>query len=270
MGGDRVRGKVTIITGASGGIGREVARIFARSGARLVLAARNVAVLEELKQELEREGADVLVVPTDVTSEAEVNNLMERARTAFHGLDIVICSAGVYVRRAVRDLPLETIRHTLDVNYFGTVHVIRAVLPHFLAQRSGHIVAISSVDGKKGLPPDAAYAASKHAVTGFMDVLRQELHGTGVFASTIFPERVDTSMIRTLKLSPVSRRVPPAQVARAVLRAVRQRRREMFVGFLGPKTLIVVSALWPGLGDWLVRVLHLEGVERSEGTPHAE
>jgi short-subunit dehydrogenase len=92
----------------------------------------------------------------------------------------------------------------MEVNYHGTVSVIRATLPHLMAQRSGHIVAISSVDGKKGLPKDAAYAASKFAVTGFMDVLRQELRGTGVYASTVFPERVDTPMIATLRLPRVS------------------------------------------------------------------
>jgi len=258
-----------IVTGASSGIGREVARTFARAGARVVLAARTIPALEELVEELKKEGHEALVVPTDVTSEADVRRLVERTQATFQRVDIVVCSAGVYIRGPVRDLSLESIRRCMEVNYYGSVHVIRAVLPLLLAQRSGHIVAISSVDGKKGLMPDAAYAGSKHAVTGFMDVLRQELHGTGVFASTILPERVDTPMIRTLRLPRVSRRIPPAEVARAVLRAVKHRRREMIVSYLGPKTLIVASAIWPALGDWIVRVLHLEGVEMSEGTPHA-
>jgi len=269
MASDRIRSRVTIVTGASSGIGKEIALMFARAGARVVLSARNLQALEQTAQELQNEGCEVLVVPGEVTSESDMRNLVERTQAVFQRVDIVVSCAGVYIRSAVRDLTMDTIRRCMDVNYYGTVHLIRAVLPVMLAQRSGHIVTISSVDGKKGLPPDAAYAASKFAVTGFMDVLRQELRGTGVFASTIFPERVDTPMIKTLKLSPFSRRVPPAQVARAALRAVRQRRREIIVSFPGPKALIVLSTLWPALGDWIVRVTHLEGAEMSEGAPHA-
>ena len=269
MASERIQGKVAIVTGASSGIGKEIALMFARAGARVVLSARNVPALEQTAHGLQKEGCEVLVVPAEVTSESDMRNLVGRTQAAFQRVDIVVSCAGVYIRSAVRDLTMDTIRRCMDVNYYGTVHLIRAVLPLLLAQRSGHIVAISSVDGKKGLPPDAAYVASKFAVTGFMDVLRQELRGTGVFASTIFPERVDTPMIKSLKLSPLSRRVPPAQVARAAVRAVRQRRREIVVSFPGPKALIVLSTIWPALGDWIVRVTHLEGSEMSEGAPHA-
>ena len=267
MNDSRVRGKVTIVTGASSGIGREIAHVFAGAGARLVLASRSAQPLEALAAELRKKGGDVLAVPTDVTREADVQLLIQRTLGAYRGVDTVICSAGIYIRGEAKDLSPETIRRSMEVNYHGTVSVIRAALPHLLAQRSGHIVAISSVDGKKGLPKDAAYAASKSAVTGFMDVLRQELRGTGVYASTIFPERVDTPMIATLRLPRASQRLSPARVARAVLRAVRQRRREIVVSFLGPKTLILASAAWPALGDWLVRIFRLEGVEMAEGTP---
>jgi len=269
MGRDRVRGKVAVITGASGGIGKEIALTFARAGARVVLSARNVPALEQLADELRKEGHEALVVPAEVTSETDMRRLVERVQAEFHRLDIVVSCAGVYLRGAVRDLSLDAIRRCMDVNYYGTVHLIRAAVPVLLAQRSGHIVVISSVDGKKGLPADAAYAASKFAVTGFTDVLRQELRGTGVWATTIFPERVDTPMIRTLQLPPLSRRVPPGEVARAALLAVSRRRREMFVSFLGPKTLVVLSTLWPALGDWIVRVTRLEGVEMPEGAPDA-
>ncbi len=261
----RVRGKVTIITGASQGIGKEIAFTFARAGARLVLAARSAEALEDLAAALRREGAEVLVVPTDVSREADVQHLIELTQSTYHRIDIVVCNAGVYIRSAVKDVTLATIRKTMDVNYYGTVSVILAVLPLLLAQRNGHIIAISSVAGKKGLPKDAAYAASKFAITGFMDVLRQELHGSGVYASTILPERVDTEMIGTLRVPLVSRKLPPARVARAVLRAVRQRRREIVISFFGPKALILASALWPALGDWVVRVFGLEGVEMVEG-----
>jgi short-subunit dehydrogenase len=257
-----------VITGASGGIGSEIARAFARAGARIVLSARNVPALESLATELRSGGTETLIVPSDVTSGGDMQRLVREAVTSFGAIDILVCNAGVYVRGAVKDLSMESVRQSMETNFYGAVHLIREVLPAMLARRAGHIVAIASVDGKKGLPPDAAYAASKYALTGFMDVLRQELRGTGVYASTIFPERVDTPMIGNLTLSMMSRRLPPSTVARATVRAVQQRRREIIVSFAGPKFLIVASAVWPALGDWLVRIFRLQGVELEKGTLH--
>lgn len=268
MGVERIRGKVAIVTGATGGIGTEIARSLARHGARLVLSGRNSAALATLAAELQRSGVEAVSIASDVTDPAAVERLVAEATAALGGIDIIECNAGIYVRGAVKDLPLESIRQCMETNYYGAVHLIRAVLPGMLARGSGHIVAVSSVDGKKGLIPDAAYAASKYALTGFMDVLRQELHGTGVYASTIFPERVDTPMIDNLALPLMSRRLPPSAVAGAVIKAIRQRRREIIHSFAGPKFLIVASSIWPALGDWLVRVFRLQGVELEKGTMH--
>jgi NAD(P)-dependent dehydrogenase (short-subunit alcohol dehydrogenase family) len=259
---DRVRDAVTIITGASSGIGRATAALFAAAGARLVLAARSAEGLAVVTAELEARGAEVLAVPTDVTGEPDIRRLVDRALARFGRVDIAVCNAGVYIRGAAKDLPLEAFERCMQVNFYGTLHLVRAVLPLMLAQGSGHVVAVTSVDGRKGLPPDAAYVASKYAATGFMDVLRQELRGTGVFASTILPGRVDTPMIETLDVPLASAKIPSARVGRAVLRAVQKRRREIVIPFAGPKALIVVSALWPGAGDWLVRLFKLEGKEK--------
>jgi NAD(P)-dependent dehydrogenase (short-subunit alcohol dehydrogenase family) len=264
---NRIAGATTIITGGSSGVGRAAAMAFAREGARVVLAARNPEQLRRVEADVRAAGAEVLVVPTDVTDEGSVGRLVRETLARFGRIDIVICNAGVYHRSAVRDLALADIERCMAVNFYGTVHLIRAVLPYLLAQRSGHIVAVTSVDGKKGLPPDAAYAASKFAATGFLDVLRQELHGSGVSASTILPGRVDTPMIATLDVPLASAKISCERVARAMVRAVRQRRREIVVPFSGPKALIVLSSIWAGMGDWLVRVLKLEG--RETGTEKA-
>lgn len=258
---DRVLHAVTIITGASSGIGKATAHVFARAGARLVLAARTRENLESLRNELSAYGTDVLLVPTDVTVEADVRKLVDETIAHFGRVDIAICNAGIYVRSSVKDVSLEAIERCMNVNFYGTVHLVRAVLPLMLAQKSGHIVAVTSVDGRKGLPPDGAYVASKFAATGFLDVLRQELRGTGVRASTILPGRVDTPMIATLSVPAASAKIPSMRVGRAILRAVRTGRRELVIPFAGPKTLIVLSALWPALGDWLVRFFKLEGKE---------
>ncbi|HBD09550.1 MAG TPA: hypothetical protein DCZ69_14955 [Syntrophobacteraceae bacterium] len=259
---DPVRNAVTIITGASSGIGKATAILFAQAGARLVLSGRSTERLEALKKELESLGGEVLLVPADVIRAGDMERLVRDTMARFGRVDIAFCCAGVYIRSAVKDLSLESIERCMNVNFYGTVHLVRALLPVMLAQRSGHIVAMTSVDGKKGLPPDAAYVASKSAATGFMDVLRQELRGTGVFASTILPGRVDTPMIDNLDVPLASAKISSVRVGRAVLRAVRTRRRELIIPFAGPKFLIVASAIWPALGDWLVRIFKLEGKER--------
>jgi short-subunit dehydrogenase len=256
---DPVRNAVTIITGASSGIGRAAAETFARAGARLVLVSRSAEKLNQLAEELRLTGAEVIAVPADVTDEAAVLQVVATTLEHFGRVDIVICNAGVYIRSAVKDLPLRAIERCMNVNFYGTVHLVQVVLPLMLAQKSGHIVAVGSVDGKKGLPPDAAYVASKFAV---MDVLRQELCGTGVHASTILPGRVDTPMIATLDVPLASAKISSARVGRAILRAVRTRRRELVIPFTGPKALIVFNAISPAIGDWLVRIFKLEGKEQ--------
>jgi len=139
-----------------------------------------------------------------------------------------------------------------------------------LERGSGHIVVVSSVDGKKGLPPDTAYVASKFALNGFMDVLRQELHGSGVHVCTILPARVDTPMIENLQVPFGSRKISSDRVARSIVRAIRKNRAEVIVPYLGPKFLVVANSFSPRFGDWLVRLFKLWGVEAGSGMSHNE
>jgi hypothetical protein len=263
--GRRTVGAVTILTGASTGIGRAAAFRFARAGARLVLVSRNGDRLERIAEEIRKGGGEVVVVPGDVTCREDIDRAVSVSMARFGRVDIAVCNAGELVRCPVRLLRFEEIRRMIEVNYYGTVHLVQAVLPGMLERRRGHIVAVTSVDGRKGLPLDAAYVASKFATTGFMDVLRQELRGTGVYASTILPGRVDTPMIATLKVPLVSAKISADRVGRAIVRAVDQRRREIIIPFWGPKALVVANIISPAVGDALVRWFRLEGVE-SEGS----
>jgi short-subunit dehydrogenase len=181
----------------------------------------------------------------------------------FGRIDIAICNAGIYLRHLVREARLEEYEQCMAVNFYGTVRLVRAVLPHMLERRSGHIVVVSSVDGKKGLPLDVPYVASKFALVGFADVLRQELRGTGVHASTILPGRVDTPMIDHLKVPFVSAKISPERVAVAIIQAIRHKRAETIVPSFGPRMLVIVSSILPRLGDWLVRIFRLEGSEET-------
>jgi NAD(P)-dependent dehydrogenase (short-subunit alcohol dehydrogenase family) len=256
-------GQVAIVTGASSGIGRDTALELARRGACLVLASRNAEVLESLVVTIRSLGTEAIVRPTDVGDPADAARLVEETVQRFERVDIVVCSAGQYIRGTAATRTLADFEAALRVNFFGSLSVFYTALPHMLKARSGALVAVSSVDGKKGLPLDAPYVASKFALTGFMDVLRQELRGTGIRALTILPGRVDTPMIQALEVPLVSRKISSARVARVIVRHLRRgTATEVIVPFLGPSLLVWVHAFSPRLADLLVRLFALEGKER--------
>jgi hypothetical protein len=203
------------------------------------------------------------VIPADVTVPEQVHSLVRNALEQFGRLDIVVANAGLYVRGRAATVPVSEYERSMRVNFYGSLELIYAAIPHMLKQKQGHIVAVTSVDGKKGLPMDAPYVAAKGALTMALDVLRQELRGTGVGVSTILPGRVDTPMIQNLVVPWISPKIPPAAVARAILRAIERDRAEVVVPWLGPKALLVSAALSARLGDLFVRVFRLEGKSRS-------
>jgi len=250
-----LRDQVALITGASGGIGRATALALARAGAQVALLARRAEALQALAGEI---GARALPLPADVTDRQAVQQAVQRVRAHFGRLDILIANAGVYYRSPIRELTPELLERSLAVNFFGSVYPVLEALPHLLAQRHGHIVLVTSMDAKKGLPPDAPYVAAKYALSGFGDVLRQELHGTGVEVSIVFPGRVDTPMIADLDVPWISAKIPPEAVARAILKAIRHRRAEVIVPAQA-YLLYAFQVLSPRLADWAVRFFHLEG-----------
>ncbi len=258
-------GQVVIITGASSGIGRATALALAREGARLALAARRRPALEAVAQEVQTLGGEALVVPTDVTDQAQVQRLVQQTLDHWGQVDILIANAGAYIRKPVRELTVADVERSMAVNFYGALYAVLAVLPHMLERGRGHIVLVTSMDGKKGIPPDAPYVAAKFALSGFGDVLRQELHGTGVGVTTVFPGRVDTPLIQNLKVPWISAKIPPEHVARAILRGIRRRQPEVIVPWQA-RLLIYAHVLSPRFADWAVRFFHLEGWEEPEET----
>ncbi len=255
-----LRDRVVVITGASGGIGAATARAFARAGAHVALAARRAEALEAVAAQVRALGREALPLPTDVTRHADVAALIARTREHFGRLDVVVANAGVYVRSPIRDLTPDLLERSLAVNFYGGVYLVLEALPHLLAQGEGHIVLVTSMDGKKGLPPDAPYVAAKFALSGFGDVLRQELHGSGVGVTTVFPGRVDTPMIANLKVPWMSAKIPPEAVAQAIVRAVQRQRAEVIVPFQA-RLLYWAQCVAPRFADWAVRAFRLQGWE---------
>lgn len=253
---------VAVVTGASSGIGRATALVLAEKGAHVSLGARTESALRELADEIRRRGREALVVPTDVTDKNQVNRLIAETLARFQRVDILVANAGAYIRSPIRTLTVEEVERSMAVNFYGALHAVLAVQSHMLEQGNGHIILVSSLDGKKGLPRDAPYVAAKFALAGYGEVLRQELHDSGVHVTTVFPGRVDTPLIDTLEVPRVSAKIPVEAVARSIVAAVRQPKPEVIMPIQG-RALHLVNALSPRLGDWLVRLFHLQGWERG-------
>jgi NADP-dependent 3-hydroxy acid dehydrogenase YdfG len=188
---DLLRDKVAIVTGASSGIGWAMALALAKQGACVALAARRESSLLELAAEIEKLGRKALVLATDVTQREQVEAMAQAVLSRWGRIDILVSNAGEYIRVSIVDLDPADLQRSLDVNYFGGVYCIKAVLPHMLAQKSGHIVTVTSMDGRIGLPPDAPYVSAKFALTGFVEVLRQEVSDYGISVTNVLPGQVD-------------------------------------------------------------------------------
>lgn len=180
-------GKVVVVTGASSGIGRALCLALAPQRPRLVLAARDAVRLEEVAGECRAAGAEVLVVPTDVTSTEGCRRLVDRTAETFGALDVLVNNAGASMMARFDEIEdLSVFGRLMDVNYLGSVYPTHYALPHLKKSR-GQIVVMASLAGLTGVPTRTGYAASKHAVFGFFDSLRIELEGTGVDVTIVAP-----------------------------------------------------------------------------------
>ena len=170
-----LRENVAVLTGASSGIGRELALQFAQGGAWLALAARGLAKLEEVAEQCRQHGGRVLTVPTDVTQESQCRNLVTRTVREFGRIDTLINNAGIGLHARfdeIRDLSL--LERVIQVNFYGSMYCTHHALP-YLKRTQGRLVAVSSLCGRFPTPMAAIYGASKHAMAGFFDSLRVEL-----------------------------------------------------------------------------------------------
>ncbi|MHB9033836.1 MAG: SDR family oxidoreductase [Anaerolineae bacterium] len=252
--------KTVVITGASSGIGRELALQLARQGANLALAARNTERLEALAVQCRSLGAQTLVVSTDVTAEDQCAALMARTVEAFSGIDMLINNAGIAQVALLADLPdLSSFRRVMAVNLYGTVNCTYHALPH-LTRSNGRLVNISSLGGFLAVPGAASYAASKFGVVGFSDAVRMELKPRRVSVTLIAPYWVVTEL-QEHNVDQYS--LPDPSAGRAVytghmmtvercaeltLKAAARRRRQLL---MGPGLAAAATRLlMPSLADW--------------------
>jgi short-subunit dehydrogenase len=185
---------VVIITGASSGIGAEMALQLADQGAKLSLAARNSEKLEQVAEQCHKRGGEAITVQTNVAESAQCEALIKQTVEAYGRIDTLVNNAGINMLGRfdeVQDLAI--FERIMQVNFFGSLYCTYYALPH-LKQTEGRVVFINSAAGKGGIPERSAYAPSKHALTGFADTLRIELAGTGVTITSVYPGFVATGM----------------------------------------------------------------------------
>ena len=193
-----------IITGGSQGIGKATALLFARKGYDLDLASRSPEVLEETATEVLEIGTKVLAITCDVTLEEEVNTLVSKALEHFGSIDVLINNAGVCMTGPIENTSLDDWRRVMDVNVWGYIHTIHALLPHFLERGKGTIVNVGSIGGKFPLPEMTVYCASKYAVTGLTETLRLELKPKGIHVCAVHPSATSSDFMERAQFRGIS------------------------------------------------------------------
>lgn len=182
---------VVWITGASSGIGAELARQYSKRNINLILSARRVAVLLEVKESCMGH-SKIQILPFDIIDFDSAPNQVEKALSFFGRVDVLINNAGISQRSLILDSKFEVFKKIIEIDYLGTVALSRAILPHFISQQSGHYVVVSSVMGKFGSPYRSGYCGAKHALHGFFDVMRMEHQKDNVYVTMVCPGFVAT------------------------------------------------------------------------------
>lgn len=233
------RDNIVVITGASAGIGLEISRQLASAGAKLVLAARDPALLETAAEICRALGAEVVAAPTDVGDSEQCRRLIEQAVEAFGRIDTLINNAGISMHARFDQLSdVHAVDRITRINYFGSVYCTWYALP-YLKRSHGRIVGVSSITGKNGVPTRTLYAATKHAMAGFFDSLRIELERDGVAVTMVYPGFVATDIAERalgpdghpLGTRPVKKEfaMPADECARQIIAAAASRKRELIM-----------------------------------------
>jgi uncharacterized protein len=255
----RIEGRTAIITGASSGIGQATAAVLTEERVNTVLASRNRKKLEALALDLVSLPGRTLVVPTDVTDRLAVEALVRRTAEEFGRVDILINNAGTGLFAPIAGGSPENMRRLFEVNFWGAINCIQAVVPYMQSQGRGHIVNVASVAAKISPPYMGMYSATKFALSAVSDALRSELAGSGIGVSTVYPGLTQTSFMENMTqevevpaIPPVARFVGSDAVARRIVQSIRLGLRDAYVS---PEDIAVVglNTVVPQLVDWTMR-----------------
>jgi short-subunit dehydrogenase len=249
-----ITGSRLLITGASQGIGKALADLSARRGARVIAAARSLELLEELSAAVRSRGDQLEIVQADVTSADDRQRMLETAVSCYGGLDILINNAGIGATGHFADVSPERLRKIMEVNFFGLAETTRLFIPLLRMGNFPAIVNISSVAGKRGIPARSEYSASKFAVQGFSEALRAELDKDGIDVLLVCPGLTQTNFSKNMLEQKAKmqldhlRGMTAEDVAAATLKAIEQGRHEVCLTFQG-KLMAFINRFMPRLAD---------------------
>lgn len=255
-----LKDKVVLITGASSGFGEDAARLFAREGCKVVLAARRLDRLQALAAEIQNAGGEALAVPVDLNVSAEIKVMVQTALDLYGQIDILFNNAGYgsvdWFEKLDPERSIETI---IKVNLIGTMLVTREVLPHMLKRRKGHIINMVSVAGLISAPLITTYSAGKYGVRAFTDALRREVRPFGIRVSGIYPGPAVTEFGRNLKRTKsreIIKRLPyphltSAYVAQRVVDVAKRPRRTLVIPWWF-RVITTFDTLFPVVVDWIL------------------
>lgn len=250
----RLTGKTVVVTGASSGIGRATAVEMARRGANVVLAARRGDLLESAAAECRSFGVNAVAVTTDVTKPEDCRRLIE----ATGRVDVLVNNAGFAIFESIAEARLDELHDMMDTNYFGAVHCVQAVLPQMLSRGEGTIVTVASITGIMGFARMGGYCATKFALIGMTEALRNEVMGQGVRVALVCPGTTETEFFTKAergKMPAASRlmlAVKPERVARAVCDAAEDGRYRRILPLLA-RTYMRLKEIFPRFAHLLMR-----------------
>lgn len=195
-----IKDKVVIITGASSGIGEATAKLLAKKGAKVVLGARRQDKLKQIADQIAKDGGEVVYQELDVTKQADNDAIVKLAKETFGRVDVIFLNAGLMPNAPLSALKTADWHEMVAVNVTGVLNGVAAVLPEFIARKSGHVITTSSVAGLKAYPNGAVYGGTKWFVRDFMEVLRMEsaTEGTNIRTATIYPAAINTELLATI------------------------------------------------------------------------
>jgi NADP-dependent 3-hydroxy acid dehydrogenase YdfG len=195
-----IKDKVVIITGASSGIGEATAKLLASKGAKVILGARREDKLKQIVGEIGKDGSQAVYQELDVTKPSDNDDIVKLAKETFGSVDVMFLNAGIMPNSPLSALKTGDWHQMIDVNIKGVLNGVAAVLPTFIEQKSGHVIATSSVAGLKAYPGGAVYGGTKWFVRDFMEVLRMEsaMEGTNIRTTTIYPAAINTELLDTI------------------------------------------------------------------------
>jgi len=253
-----LKGMRVLVTGASQGIGKALAELAARRGARVLASARSVELLEELAQAVKKDGHTLVVVHADITKPEDRQKMVAASEQHFGGLDVLINNAGIGATGHFADSQPDVLRAIMETNFFGATETTRAFLPLLRKGNKPAIVNISSILGKRALPARSLYSASKFAMEGWSQAIRAELSKDGIDVLVINPGLTQTNFSKNMLEQKAKmqmdhlRGMTSEQVAEAALRAIEKGKNNLNLTLPG-KALLLVARFCPWVIDVVAR-----------------